>query len=140
MMRLCWVFAVFVILGCSKAKSEDEKGYYRIEVERKETKGDGFVEVLVRFLGNRGYHWNTDFRPTARVVAKEGVILEKDEFSKKTGDFVDNGEEGQLRFFAKPDGSSPKPSVSLRVRFSMCTTKECRVFDDVPVEVLLNAK
>jgi hypothetical protein len=138
---VCYLlFGLIAVLGCGKTNAKNEEAYYRIEVEKKAIGGDGFAQVLVRFVGDKGYHWNTDFKPMARVVSKEGVVFEKEEFSKRTGDFVDNGDEGLLGFRAKPDGSASRPVVGLKVRFSMCTKKECRVFDDVPVEVTLDAR
>jgi len=138
MMHACWLAFAITVLGCSKA--QDDQTYYAINVEKNQTKGDGSTEVVLRFLGRKGYHWNSEFRAFARVVSKEGVVLEKEEFSKKDGDFVDSGEEGRLQFVAKPDGSSSKPKVTLKARFSVCTKKECRVFEDVPVEVSLDAR
>lgn len=125
-MRVLLLVCIAVCLACGK----DEKGLYKIEVEKSTLSVGEEGVIRLKFIGLGGYHWNQDY--PSQVLVDDATRIEttkkrffKDDFS------VENGI-GVLSISAKSNEVG-RHIFKGKASFSICTEKECRFFKGVEI-------
>lgn len=124
---------------CQSRAAED--GFYTIEAPRVALAPGAEGRARIRFVAREGYHWNEEFPARLDVQESEGIEVTKTRYSSVSGDFQVESGVGVLEIPLKvaPDGP-PSRVLRVRVDFSVCNDKECRIFKGIRLEVPVDVR
>ena len=122
------------LTGCKNDAPSKDVSLYRIETPAASVAVGTRGEAFLRFVPIDGYHWNEEFPAKVRLSESVGVVPERTEFSSGNSDFRAENGIGVLPI-ALAGKDAGTGHVKVVADFSMCNSKECRIFKGIATEI-----